>query len=177
MATIALVSLAEYEQMSFERDVEYIDGELRERGMVMSVHGLMQGRFMLWFGNHEKEWGIKAAVEVRTQVTPANVRLPDVVVGPRKRWPQTLVEPPLIVIEIVSPSDSFSDIEEVVADYQQMGIENIWVVDPQKRVGWIYEAGTRIQARLLRAKTGLMYVDLDQIFAELDEADGEDEQL
>ncbi len=174
MATTALVSMQDYERMPFERDVEYIDGELKERGMVMSVHGLMQGRFMIWFGSHEKEWGIKAAVEVRTRVAADRVRLPDVVVGPRKRWPQTLVEPPLIVIEIVSPSDSFSDIQDVVADYQQMGIENIWVVNPQKRMGWVCEPDKWVSARLLRARTGPIYVDLDQIFAELDEADSDE---
>ena len=173
MATATLVSMQEYEQMPFERDVEYIDGELKERGMVMSVHGLMQGRLTHWFIDHEKEWGIKAAVEVRTRVASTRVRLPDVVVGPRKRWPQTLVDPPLIVIEILSPSDSFSDIEEVVADYQQMGIENIWVVNPQKRMGWICEPDKWVPTRMLRAKTGPMYVNLDVLFAELDEADGE----
>ncbi len=175
MATATLVQMDEYERMGFERDVEYVDGELKERAMVMSVHGLIQGWLMQWFLNRAKEWQIKAAVEVRTRVAATRVRLPDVVVGPKKRWPQTLVEPPLIAIEIVSPSDSFTDLEEVVEDYQRMGIENVWVIDPQKRVGWVYEPGNRTAARTLTVKSGPMYVELDALWAWLDEGDEEDE--
>ena len=171
METATLVSMEAYERMSLERDVEYVDGQLKERAMVMSVHGLIQGWFMQWFLNHAKEWEIKAAVEVRTQVMATRVRLPDVVVGPRKRWPQTLVEPPLIAIEIVSPSDSFSDLEEVVEDYQRMGVGNVWVIDPQKRVGWVCEPGNWMAVRTLREKSGPMYVELDTLWAYLDEGD------
>ncbi len=177
MATAALVSMAEYERMAFERDVEYVDGELRERPMVMSVHGLIQVWLGTWFSNHTREWRIKAAVEVRTRVAGTRVRLPDVVVGPRNRWPQTLVAPPLVVIEIVSPDDRFNDLEEVVGDYQAMGVENIWVIDPQKRVGWMCEPDAWRMERSLRAKNGPIYVDLEALWAALDEGDEEPESL
>ena len=169
MATAALVSIAEYERMSFERDVEYVDGELRERPVVMSVHGLIQVWLGTWFSMHAQEWQVKAAVEVRTRVAGTRVRLPDVVVGPKKRWPQTLVEPPLLVIEIVSPDDRFSDLKEVVEDYQNMGIENIWVIDPQKRVGWVCESEAWRLEQTLHAKNGPMYVELRALWASLDE--------
>ena len=175
MATAVLISMDEYERMRFERDVEYVDGALRERPMVMSVHGLIQTWLGAWFSSHKKEWGIKAGVEVRTQVLATRVRLPDVVVGPCKRWPQTLVEPPLIAIEVLSPSDSFSELEEVVDDYQRMGVENVWVINPQKRVGWVCEPGRWVVARTLRAKSGPMYVELAELWASLDEDDGDDE--
>ncbi len=122
MAAAALVSIDEYLHTGYERDLEYVDGELKERPVVFSVHGLLQALLVTWFTTHSKEWNIKAAVEVRTRVSPTRVRLPDVVVGPRRRWPETLVDPPLLVIEILSPSDTFGHIEEVVADYQKMGI-------------------------------------------------------
>ncbi len=171
MATTALVSMAEYERMSFERDVEYVDGELRERPMVMSVHGLIQAWLAAWFINHGKDWKIKAAVEVRTRVAGTRVRLPDVVVGPKGRWPQTLVDPPLLVIEIVSPDDRFSDLKEVVEDYQRMGIQTIWVIDPQKRVGWVCDPEAWRIESTLRTKSGSMYVELPELWAALDEDD------
>ncbi len=107
-------------------------------------------------------------MEVRTRVAGTRVRLPDVVVGPKKPWPQTLVEPPLLVIEIVSPDDRFSDLK-VVEDYQRMGIENIWVIDPQKRVGWVCEPEAWRLEQRLRAKSGSMYVELGALWAALDE--------
>ncbi len=171
MATATLISIEEYDHMSFERDVEYVDGELRERAVVVSVHGLLQAQLATWFMNRSKEWGIKAAVEVRTRVSPTRVRLPDVVVGPRRRWPETLTEPPLIAIEIISPSDTFGHLEEVVADYQAMGIPNIWVIHPAKQLGWVASREPWVESRVLRAAESPAYVDLDELFRLLDESD------
>ncbi len=70
---------------------------------------------------------------MRTRVAPNQVRLPDVVVGAAKAWPETLVDPPLIVMEILSPSESFTELSKKLRDYGRMGIPNIWVIDPQTR--------------------------------------------
>lgn len=173
MATATLISMDEYLHTGYERDVEYVDGELRERPVVFSVHGLLQTLLGAWFTAHAKEWNIKAAVEVRTQVSATRVRLPDVVVGPRRRWPETLVEPPLLVIEILSPSDTFGHLDEVIADYRAMGIANIWVIQPSKRLGWVCDTEPWVAARRLAVKDSPIHVDLDALFAALDESDAD----
>jgi hypothetical protein len=118
MATTA-VSIGEYLQdFSYKPDVEYIDGQLRERALAKSVHGLLQTLIGSWFQAHKLEWNVKAGVEIRTRVSPTRVRLPDVIVGPRKKWPQVLTDPPLIVIEILSPGDSYSDTRALALDYR-----------------------------------------------------------
>ena len=173
MATATLISLDQYLHTGFERDVEYVDGVLQERPMVLSVHGLVQAQIAAWFMNHAKEWDLKAAVEVRTRVAPTRVRLPDMVVGPRRRWPETLVEPPLLVVEIVSPSDTFGHIDELVVDYRAMRIPNIWIVQPTHRLGWIATREPWVEARVLRAGSSPAFLDLDVLFAALDEDNGE----
>ena len=133
MATTILsgISIDEYNRTSYHPDVEYLDGQLKERPVVQTVHGLFQGLLANWFLSHKKEWGIKAGVEMRTQVAPDRVRLPDVVVLNRGAYPQTLVDPPLIVIEILSPDDSYVETKRLAIDYQTMGIQNIWLFDPE----------------------------------------------
>ena len=173
MATATLISIDEYLHTGYERDVEYVDGELKERPVVFSIHGILQGLLTHWFFDHAEEWNITAAVEVRTRVSPSRVRLPDVVIGPRKRWPETLVEPPLLVIEILSPSDTFGHIEAVVADYRKMGIASIWVIQPSTRSGWVCDGEPWVSARLLAVKDSPIYVDLKQLFASLDASYGE----
>ncbi len=170
MATAMLVLIDEYLHTGYERDVEYVDGELKERPVVFSVHGLLQGLLAQWFLNRAEEWDIKAAVEVRTRVSANRVRLPDVVVGARRRWPETLIEPPLLVIEILSPSDTFGHIEEVIADYQAMGIPGIWLIQPSKRSGWMCDTEPWVPATMLRVKNSPVYVDLEALFAALDES-------
>jgi len=39
------------------------------------------------------------------------------------------------VIEILSPDDTWSWIQEKAIDYRAMGIENIWLIDPETRSG------------------------------------------
>lgn len=48
---------------------------------------------------------------------------------------------PDFVIEVVSPNDSFSDIDEKIDAYLKDGVRLIWLIDPQRRKAIIYEAG------------------------------------
>ncbi len=151
-----------------ERDVEFVDGELKEKPVVMSIHGRLQVIIGAWFERHLDEWGVLPAVEVRTQVAPGRVRLPDVVVGPATAWPETLIEPPLIVMEILSPSESFTELLEKLRDYDRMGIPNIWVIDPQTRRAWV-SAGTVMTETVRFAVNGTpIYLDITEVFARYD---------
>jgi hypothetical protein len=47
--------------------------------------------------------------------------------------------PPLVVIEIICPDDRYSEMLERLAEYQQWGVANIWVVDPHRRTLAAYE--------------------------------------
>ena len=40
---------------------------------------------------------------------------------------------PDLVVEVVSPSDSYSDIDRKVDTYLADGVERIWIIDPQRR--------------------------------------------
>lgn len=149
-------------------DVEYLDGELKERPVVFSVHGLLQILIGSWFQAHREEWDVKAAVEVRTRVSPTRIRLPDVVVGPRRKWPQVLVEPPLIAVEILSPSDSYTEVRRMAHEYSTMGVENIWLIDAEARTAEFLQAGNWIAATRLQVAESPVYLDLADVFAELD---------
>lgn len=53
-------------------------------------------------------WQVRVVVEIRTRVAKTRVRLPDVVVDHARYWPQTLVKPLLLVVEILSTTDSMA---------------------------------------------------------------------
>ena len=171
MATATTLNIDEYlHDFSFNPDVEYLDGELRERPMVMTAHGKLQSLISIWFGQHE-EWGMDVAVEVRTRVTPTRVRLPDVVVAPSGNWPETLVDPPLIAIEILSPTDSYTATQRLAGDYLAMGIPNIWLLDPETRTARSCEqqagANAWIEKTRLEAAGTPIYLDVQHLYAKL----------
>jgi hypothetical protein len=71
VATTTLISIEDYlGNTSFNPDVVYVDGELKERTTVVSAHGLVQSLLGGWFLSHEDEWRVRAGVEIRTRVSP-----------------------------------------------------------------------------------------------------------
>lgn len=168
MATIASISLSEYLNTSYKPDREYLDGELRERNVGKWEHARIQFLLAAWFYQHEQEWGITGSTEQRVQATPNHVRVPDLVVMTAGPQPDVLVDPPLLVIEILSPDDSYSDTQERAQDYRQMGVETIWIIDPKTRTGRVCTGAQWIEAARLEVCNTPLFVELANIFRQID---------
>lgn len=140
--TAAPVSVEEYLSSSYEPDMEYIDGQLEERNVGEIEHSDVIAGIMEWFLRHAKEWNIRVRPDVRTQVGPTRFRVPDIVICSRSSQDKRIVrEPPLAVIEVLSPEDRIGRYHQRIADYRAMGIKAIWVVDPETRRGWDCSSG------------------------------------
>ena len=135
MATALHIPLNEYLGNSYRPDREYVDGEIRERNVGKWEHARLQLVLGAWFFIHEKQWGITSSTEQRVRVSENRVRVPDVVVLTAGAQPDVLTDPPLLVIEILSPDDSYSDTQERAQDYRAMGVETVWIIDPKTRTG------------------------------------------
>ncbi len=128
-ATTPLLSLEEYRQTDFEPDADYIDGTIEERPMGEFDHNSWQDALLAWFRMHAKEWSLRARPEQRTRASPTRIRVPDVaVMDMNLPIEQVLTVPPVAVFEIMSPEDRFTRILAKLADYQTMGIRNIFVI-------------------------------------------------
>jgi Uma2 family endonuclease len=136
MATTTQIALSEYLQTSYRPDREYVDGELQERNVGKTDHARVQALLAMWFGAHEDQWQIVVTTEQRIRVSQDRVRIPDVtLVRPGALSEDVLSVPPLCVIEILSPDDTYSRTWEKAQDYRRMGIANIWLIDPGTRSG------------------------------------------
>jgi Uma2 family endonuclease len=142
MASATMVPLETYLHTDYQPDREYVDGELKERNVGEKEHARLQLTMSWILRNHEREWGISVFPELRVQVSPTRFRVPDLTVL-RADAPdeQIITHPPLIVIEILSPSDSLLGMREKIEDYLAFGIPNIWIVDPTDRMGYICRSG------------------------------------
>ena len=72
--------------------------------------------------------------ELRVQVNETRFRVPDVCV--RQKTPpseQVVRRPPLLCIEVLSPKDTQSRTRQKVRDYLDMGVPEVWIVDPALR--------------------------------------------
>ncbi len=169
MATAVGISIEEYLRGPVPHpDVEYVDGELKERPLVQRIHGRLQSILSAWFENHADAWGVVPAAELRTQVTAERVRLPDLVISTAGYPSQVQVDPPLIVIEIISPNDSFSDVIGKLIDYDQMGVPNVWVIEPQTRFAWVCNGISLTVTTQFTVEGTPIYLDVAETFARYD---------
>ena len=111
MLTSHSVSIEQYLETSYRPDVEYLDGKLRDRPPAYWIHSRTQALLAAWFGRHEEGWGVLAGCNARVRVAPTQVRLADLVIVPAGAYPSALTEPPVVIIEVVSPEDSWSDFD------------------------------------------------------------------
>ena len=167
MATSVLIPLDVYLNTSYRPDREYIDGELVERNLGKWEHSRIQAYLAWWFIHNEPVWKFQAATEWRTQVSRTRVRIPDLVLVPLGPQDAVLANPPILIVEILSPNDTYSEVEERARDYQQMGVRTVWIVDPQTRTGRVCSGSAWIEAERLEVAETPIHVELPGLFAAL----------
>ena len=142
MATQTQVSVEEYLRTSFDgADCEFVDGEIVERNVGGNRHSTTQGRLIEFFYDLRKSHPLFARPELRFKLTEGQFRVADVAVfegkAPVAEVPST---PPLIVIEIVSRDDRYTEIVQKLDEYRRWGVQHVWLVDPY--LGKIYSYGS-----------------------------------
>ena len=167
MATVIQIPLDEYLGKNYRPDREYVDGEIRERNVGKYEHARIQALLAAWFNQHEKAWGAQVVTEQRVRVSPTRVRIPDVALLTLGSQPDVIVEPPLLIVEILSPDDSYSDTQERSQDYRKMGVETVWIIDPKTRTGRMCSGAEWVEATRLEVKGTPLYVNLPDIFSQL----------
>jgi len=137
MSAGTLDSLEEYLCTSFDPDRDFVDGEAVERNVGERRHGYAQARISSWLVQRVETLGLEALTELRTRVAPQKIRIPDVVVAEAPiPDEEVFTSPPYLCIEIMSPDDTMTGIQDRIDDYLEFGIRNVWVIDPWKHRGW-----------------------------------------
>lgn len=134
MATTVRVTPQDYLRMakgSDRPDVEYVRGEIVERGLPDLVHSGVQKRLIIILSTIEDLHWVYAFPELRLQLAEDVFRVPDVTVFSGAPPSQLVPDrPPLCVVEIVSRDDRYTDLLQKLAEYHRWGVRHIWVADP-----------------------------------------------
>lgn len=134
MSVTTQISLQEYLDMEFQDGTpEYLDGELAERPMTSTRHAKVQGRFVVRLDNLCEPLGLAVYVEVPMRITAEKVRIADVAIFDRDPSERVAENPPLLIVEVLSPSDTWKELRQRIRDYLGWGVANIWLADPETR--------------------------------------------
>jgi Uma2 family endonuclease len=133
---------------------ELVKGELTKMPPAGNIHGKRTMRLGWRLARHVEanDLGVVFAAETgfRLASNPDTVRAPDVAFVIKTRveevgefegfWPGA----PDLAVEVISPGDSYTEVEEKVEEYLQAGARAVWVVDPRRRTITVYRSLTDI---------------------------------
>jgi Uma2 family endonuclease len=136
------------------RRYQLVRGELRQMAPAGNEHGKVTVRLTWRLAQHVEEYGLgvvfAAETGFRIGANPDTVRAPDVAfvaqarideVGPIDGyWPGA----PDLVVEVVSPNDRYTDVEEKTTDWLEAGTRIVLIVNPRKRIVTVYRSLTDI---------------------------------
>jgi len=143
VATKTQIRSEDYLRMTFEHDAEFVHGEIVERSMPDLTHGRIQFLLGLLFAKVILSHPLYPCFEVRMKVAPDVYRVPDFSVFAGRRPEQQVPDqPPLVVVEILSKDDRYSELMQKLEQYREWGVRHIWVIDPlTKRFSMYTEFG------------------------------------
>ncbi|WP_165224984.1 Uma2 family endonuclease [Aquisphaera insulae] len=160
VALEALYTPDQFLDLPDQKGHELVRGRLREMNMG-AESSWVSGELFLRLGQFNKHHaaGWLFPSEAGYQCFPHDprmVRKPDISFIKRNRLPDDVVPTgwitiaPDLAVEVVSPKDRASELEEKLADYRIAGIPLIWVIYPESRSVMIYRGDGSV-ARLLEA--------------------------
>lgn len=170
-STLPLVSADEYLNTSYERDLEFVDGFLVERGMPTVAHSFLQRLLMLWFARFDEQMNFMALQDVRTQIiAKARYRIPDTMLCPLPLPKGKVCDiVPWAVIEVQSPDDTLGSTRDRFEDYSGIGVKALVLMDPERLIAYRFEHGSLLVTRFkeLDLPGGKVPFDSDELFRQL----------
>jgi Uma2 family endonuclease len=174
--TLPFVPVEEYLRSSYEPDMEYVEGSLVERNVGDSTHSRVQALLIGLLLSREREYSIRVFSEQRIRVSERRYRVPDVcVMAVDHRRDRVFSEPPLLIIEILSPDDNLASVRRKVDDFRTMGVRNICIVDPYENptVFVVTEDGRLVESAsldvcfVLHVDKPALEIDFGQVIAQI----------
>ena len=142
---------AELEGMGDLGSCELIDGRIVPMTPAGGEHGRIElrlaARLEELVAGRKLGWVMTGEVGIYTQRDPDRVRGADVAFVSRERTaggvPKGFLEvAPELVAEVMSPSDRWAEVHEKIAEYFAMGVDRVWIVEPENRAVSVFVSAT-----------------------------------
>ncbi|WP_148612040.1 Uma2 family endonuclease [Nocardioides rubriscoriae] len=127
---------------------EWVDGEVVVSPPVSYEHG--DAVISLAVALRTTLTGLRVVTEVGVWLPRNRLRAPDLMVVQRRPEGRWVTDPPVLVVEVLSPSTRSEDTMRKSGDYLSAGISQYWVVDPDARAIDVFEAVDGAWERVLR---------------------------
>lgn len=149
-----LVTGEELLEMGDVGPCELVEGEIVKMSPTNVEHAYLESKISRLLGEFVEEnklgWVLGGEIGIYTRRNPDSVRGADVVFLSSERVPERprqgfLEIAPDLVVEIVSPTDRWSDLHDKIEEYFSIGVDRIWVVEPRRKAVRIYASPTDVE--------------------------------
>jgi Uma2 family endonuclease len=149
-----LITAEELFEMGDIGRCELIKGEIIHMAPASAEHGDIAMEIARLIANHVKSNKLGKVFAAETGFiiarSPDTTRAPDVAFLRKERVPAKFKRgffdgPPDLAVEVVSPSDTHSELAAKVDDWLSAGTTSVWVVDPPNRTIEVYRAHNHIR--------------------------------
>ncbi|MCA9980979.1 MAG: Uma2 family endonuclease [Anaerolineales bacterium] len=132
---------------------ELVDGELIEMSPTKVTHGRFEHQFSRLLGNFvaEHDLGEVMVGEIGMFIrrNPDTIRAADVLFISKERFAQAsddsyLDVPPELVVEVLSPSESWGMVRRKLRDYFEMGVTVVIIIDTDHQVLTLFRSPTEL---------------------------------
>jgi Uma2 family endonuclease len=168
MSTKVLMDVSEYLRTSFEGpDCEYLDGEIVERNIGEIPHSDVQSNLIGLLRQLRSRLGLRVLPETRIQISERRYRVPDIAVWRNDDIGTGIpTVAPFLVVEILSPEDRMVRMLPKIQEYLSIGVEWVWIVDPQEQSALLYSQKNPAGAvcEILRAENPAIEIPLTAAF-------------
>lgn len=134
---------------------ELVEGELKKMSPSGTKHGAVVFNLSSLLGPYLRAnnlgQGFGAETGFKIASDPDTVRAPDIAFVRRERIPSAGVPEnfwpiaPDLVVEVVSPGDTFQEVEDKVGQWLAAGTSMVWVVNPKRRSVSVYRSMTDVK--------------------------------
>jgi Uma2 family endonuclease len=166
MATAAGLSLEEYLRTDYEPECELIGGALFPKPMGTLEHMAME-RWLVRLLERYEQAGLGMVMHELSIRKGDDVLIPDLVFVPSgARYERgILMDPPLLCVEILSPSQRLSTLFAKCETYHAWSVPYCWVADPIGKLAWEYHQAAPV--RLLSNEDSLTAGEIRVAIGEL----------
>lgn len=149
--TKKLITADELYAMPETRGLELVKGELREMPPTGYEHGETESSigFCLkaFIRKHNLGKVMTGEVGMYIRRNPDSVRAADVLFISHERFQQVqsksyLDVAPELVVEVLSPKDSWVDMAEKLEDYFSIGVQQVWFANPRNKTLQVFQSVT-----------------------------------
>jgi len=178
LPTPPLVSVEEYLHTNYPNgDREYLDGLVVERNVGTPAHSALQKILIVHLASFEKDLRLAVRPECCTRIEETRYRVPDVLVmvPPFRQTDRVVLDPPLLIMEILSPEDTTRDTLRRFREYEKLGVRYIVQMDPEDRTTHRFLNESLVHGDLTSLETpnGSLPFDTRELLARLDDESGD----